>query len=294
MTSSFGENTLLGGSTIIGRIRVLDVYHGHAVFPRITLRLGVDLHEQPKNEFSEGRPVTGFEIRDLQGELRLEENTRAVGVLEWVGHRRPVRSLPYQSENHVEVVCDVDWARIETIEEHRAGGEAVLWVALWPALYDSEGYIHCDIRPFKVHVPRHRWIEYLKQLTGLQRTLIEIMTPSLASPEFSASLGHLRDAQEKIHQGNFDEAVVCCRRAIESLFSSLSLPNDTNRLIPKMQDITDERRAKAYAGIISKLKECGNVTVHRDEAPNLYSRPEAQFVVAITAQMLGLVTNLFR
>src|SRR2546426_2797986 len=47
LMSSFGENELLVISRIVGRIRVLDLSPGSAVFPRLIVRLGVALHDDP-------------------------------------------------------------------------------------------------------------------------------------------------------------------------------------------------------------------------------------------------------
>ena len=73
MISSFGENELTVHSWIVGRVRVLDVYQGPALYPSLTFRLGVQLQENPTDTFAPGRPIKNFEIRDLRGEVRLEE-----------------------------------------------------------------------------------------------------------------------------------------------------------------------------------------------------------------------------
>ena len=54
------------GSTIAGRIRVLDIYHHQAAYPRLNIRLGITLQELPKSESSSGRPLKEYEIRDLR------------------------------------------------------------------------------------------------------------------------------------------------------------------------------------------------------------------------------------
>ena len=97
--SSFGESELLVISRIVGRIRVLDLDQGSALFPRIIVRLGVTLHDNPKNEFTPGRPIEAFELRDVRGEVRLEEHAKVVGSLLWAGPPRFVRSSSYGAEN---------------------------------------------------------------------------------------------------------------------------------------------------------------------------------------------------
>src|SRR5438067_398839 len=113
--SSFGENDVLVGARIVGRIRVLEVFQGSALFPRLVIRLGVTLHDSPKNEFGPGRPIQAFELRDLDGDLRLEEHGKTASYLQWSGQRRFVRSSSHASESQLELGCDLDAFRIEKI-----------------------------------------------------------------------------------------------------------------------------------------------------------------------------------
>ncbi len=292
---SFGEIQLLAGSKIIGQIQVKNVYHPRAIFPRIVFQLGFTLVQQAQDASEEGLPEAEYEIRDCPGELRLEENGNVVGALEWTGAHRYIRSYPYHSENFVEFACDLDWARIDAIEEYRNGGEAKFWIALWPSLTSKRNNsTRCQARPIQIHIPRHKWNELLEKLTGLQRTLIEITAPSLSSAEFGVTIEHIKKAQGEISQGHFDEAIVSCRRAIEALFKALDMPNNAQKLEPILARITDAERAKEYVGILSRLKGLGNVTVHRDEADHIYMRAEARFAVATTAHFISLLATLLR
>lgn len=292
MQSSFGESDLIVNGRIAGRVRVLDVYHGTAVYPRLTFRFGVSLLEHPDDSFAPDRPIKDYQLRNLSGELRLEENGRAIGLYMWNGPRQHVRSSPNLFENQIEAVADLDWGRVETIEESRAGNESVLWLAMWPTLVDEVGFLDCEMRPICAHVPRHRWIELLTQLTGVRRSLLEIVLPSVQSAEFNGAVGHVEEARVRIDGGDFDEAVAACRRAIESLFRSLSMQNNAKALEERLVGITDAQRAKAYASIVSRIKEFGNLTIHRAEAPSRYMRAEAQFVVAVTSHILALLGSM--
>lgn len=292
MISSFGEMELCVNSWIVGRVRVLDVYQGPALYPRLTFRLGISLRDHLSDAFSPGRSIKDFEIRDLRGELRLEEGAKALGLIEWIGSRQHIRSGPHATENQVEVVCSLDWARLETIEEYRAGKPPTFWLACWPTLVDQTGFLECEIRPIRAQIPRDRWMELLTQLTGLRRTLVEIILPTVRTPEFGTAIGHIEEAQHRVDRGDFDDAVAACRRAIESMSAALSIPNDAKALEQRIAAATDARRGSAYAGILSRLKELGNVTIHRPEARGRYVRAEAQFVVAVTSHMLALVASL--
>lgn len=292
--SSFGETDLLLGNRIAGRIRVLGVHSGKAIYPRFVLSISVSLHEYQETKIPPSLALQGYELRELTGELRLGENTSAVGPIRWSGTKKPIRSFPYPLDNNVEMVCDLDWARVEAIEEHRAGGEAIFWLALWPQVSNKTEIVDSEVRVFRIHVPRDKWITFLEQLTGLRRSLVEVVLPSIQSSEFSLAVGHINEGRARIDRGDFDESISSCRRAIESMTKALSIPNDAGSLEAKIASITDAKRAKAYAGIVSRLKELGNLTVHRSNAGPLYMRAEAQFVVATTGQMLALLATLLQ
>lgn len=290
--SSLGERELVVNSRNIGRIRILTINTGQAVFPRLTFRIGVSLQDTPTDFFAPGRPIQAYEIRDIRGELRLEENIKALGLIHWAGSRRYVRSSANAYENQIEVVCDLDWIRVETLEDHRAGKEPVLWLVFWPTLVDAQGFLDCDIGPIKVVVPRDNWLQVLSVLTDSRREVLEVQRPVLESPEIDAAIGHIRESRARVGRGDFDEAVAACRRALESTAKALDVPSKAGAIEQALAAVTDDKRAKAYAGIVAKLKDLANYTIHRHEAPGRYTRTEALFVVGATEHTIALLTSL--
>jgi hypothetical protein len=291
---TFGETDLLADNRVVGTVRVLHIHSGQAVLPRLSIGLGFTLRDFPATRMPPDVGLSKFELRGLSGEVRLEENSKPVGVLSWIGSHQSVRSSAFGSEGQVQVACDLDWPRFDAIEEHRKGKEASFWLALWPTIVHGAEYLDSEIRPFRVQVPRESWLAYTEQLTGVRRSLVEITAPFLPSNEFSSVVAHLAEAQKRANAGDFDESVASCRRAIEATLATLNVPNNASELEARLTPATDSRRAKAYSGILAKLKELGNATVHRPEAPGLYSRAEACFAVATTAHMIGLLTTLLR
>lgn len=292
--SSFGETSIGVSHRVVGLVRILNVYHAAALYPRLTFQVGVSLHDNAKELFAPERPIEKFEMRDLHGEIRLEEVSRAIGSLSWIGPRRFVRSAPYPSENQIEVACELDWLRLERLEEYRAGGEATLWFALWPSLVDGKGHLDCEVPPFRAAIPRDHWLRLIGGLTDTRRSLLEIVQPATDSPEFAAAIGHLQEAVSRINRGDYDEAVAGCRRAIESMCSALNVPSKPSALETALGSVCDAKRAKAYGGIVGRLKELGNFTIHRSEAPGRYTRAEALFVVGATQSAAGLLSALLR
>jgi ABC-type Fe3+/spermidine/putrescine transport system ATPase subunit len=290
--TSFGEGDITVNGIHVGKVRIQSVYQGQALFPRLTVRLGVVLLETPTRGLGPGRPLENFELRGVDGELRLDQHSKALGSLHLTGAQRSVQSSAQAFETQLEVACDLDWQRLEMLEEHRAGREPVLWIALWASLVDQKGAVDTRIDPIQTIVPRDRWLEFLGAQSGRRATLLEVTHPGGEAKQFKAAIGHVHDARARIDRGDFDEAVASCRRAIESIHSALDVPRKPNALEAAIASVTDVKRAKAYSGIVSRLKELGNFTIHRSEAPGRYSRGEAQFVVAATEYSLALLAGL--
>src|SRR5574341_283622 len=292
--SSFGEKELFVNSRTIGRIRILGIHTGQAAFPRLVFSLGVSLQDVPADQYAPQQPIQEYEMRDLRGELRLEEYAKALGSIHWAGSRRHVRSSANAYENQIEAVCDLDWIRIETLEDYRAGNEPVLWVALWPTLVDAHGFLDCEIGVIRADVPRDSWLQVLSALTDSRREVLEVQRPVLDSPEFDAAIGHIRESRTRVGRGDFDEAVAACRRALESAAKALDVPSKAGGIEQALAAVTDDKRAKAYAGIVAKLKDLANYSIHRHEAPGRYTRTEAMFVIGATEHAIALLASLLR
>ena len=68
---SFGESDIRVSGRHVGRVSISNVRPGLAVFPRLILDVGILLQDSPNDLFEPGRPIQGFELRELSGELRL-------------------------------------------------------------------------------------------------------------------------------------------------------------------------------------------------------------------------------
>lgn len=288
---SFGESHILVTSRHVGIASVADILPATAAFPRLDVHLGMLLQDNPDALFEADRPVVRFELRDIRGDLALADGV-ALGALNWAGPRRFVRSAAYPSENRIVLNCDLDAGRIARIEESRAGKEATFALSLWPTLVDAQGYLDATIEPIRFTVPRDKWIGILAGFSHTKYEVVEIPYPSLQEPEFEATMSHIRDAISRLNRGDFDEAVGACRRAIETLAATLNVSHKGPDLEAALIPATDPKRAEAYAGILVRLKNLGNLTVHRRTATPKYTRAEAQFVVAATSHAAALIAKL--
>jgi hypothetical protein len=290
--STFGEDPITVNGRLVGKLRLLGLYTPKALFPRIVFRVGVSLQDSVKDEFSPGRSIEKFEMRALSGEWRLSEHDQTIGRLYWIGHHRHVRSASYPSEANVEVACDLDEALVEQIEERRDGGEPNFWVAFWPSLVDASGYLDTDSRPFRIQIPRDQWLAALAGLTQRQIAVLEVGFPAAERDFFQAAIGHARQARQRLLQGDYDEAVASCRRALEAVTGALGAEPTAEAVATLLSSRSDIKRAEVYAGMFKRIKDLGNYTIHRAEAPGKYSRAEARFTIGVTEQLIALIGAL--
>lgn len=281
------------GGRHVGRLAVVGVRAATALFPRLTFDFGVLLQESPGDSFEEGRPIQQFQLADLEGELFLA-NGQLVGSLRWCGPRSHARATTYPAETRIALVCDLDAMRVARVEEARAGADATFRAAFWLSLQDTKGDIAATLDAIHITIPREEWLKVIGGFLNTRYELVEIPYPALVEPEFEATVSHLRDGIAKINRGEYDDAVAACRRAIESLVATLDVGHKGLELQAALTPHSDSKRAEAYAGIISRIKALGNMTIHRRHALGKFTRAEAQFVVGTTAHSLALVARLLR
>lgn len=290
--SSYGETDIQCNSQIIGRVRLLHIYDPSAVYPRLGLQLGCTLNESGASATSSDQKTGNLQLRDLHGELRLQQQAQTVGPISWIEHRRHVRSTNYAHENQLRAVCDLDWSRLDVIERERDGAEPTFWLVLWPNLFDGTAPIDADINPFRVVIPRDRWLEYLAGVRKTTHTIVEI-SHALELPASLKGCGsHIDAGYRKLDEGHYQDAVAAARRAIEALIKALELPNEVSAIAEWLEGRTDRERATSYAGVIGQLKQLGNRAVHHTESKAPFARSEAVFVLNTTVHVAVLVGAL--
>jgi len=181
--ASLGEADLQVSSTIVGKIRALNIFPESALFPRLGILVGVTLHERPEASFpnraTQGTlPLTDYEMRDASGELRLSEHGDVVGRVFWAGPRRFVRSTSYGDESQLRFVCDLDPWCLEQIERRRDGAPPRFWLQIWPILVKQKEFLDGDVRAFEMRIPREQWLEFYGKAGGASFDVLEIKYPS--------------------------------------------------------------------------------------------------------------------
>jgi hypothetical protein len=291
--SSYGEQDITVAHRVVGTVRVLAVFPRGEVFPSLCLRLGVTLREFAP-DYHGGVPMAGYEMRDVQGELRLTEHGDALGALRWFDQHRISRSTSPAYESQVEMSVDLDPWRIERMERWRRGEPPRFWLKLWPTVVGSDHTrLEAAVNSFSFAIPRDSWLSVLAGLNVARYSVLEVPATEADAAIFQQAAAHLAKARGYLGDGRYSEAVGACRLAVDAMFSVLGadvrLP-----LGDHLARLTDERRGASYAKLVSGLKEITHLPHHTSSQPREFRRAEAVFVVQTTQHIVALIGDLRR
>lgn len=288
MQSSYGETDIVHSSRHIGRIRLKSVSALPALGPRLGFSLGFQLHDQA--EHPSGREaIVDYRLTDLNGDVRLKESGPYVGSLEWSGRRGHVRSSNYGHEDDLQLICELDWQRLEALERHRTGKQLELWFSLWPRLENRGLLLEVDVRPLRAQLPLEAWIPVLENLRHARIEVLEVAIPAAFADQFRACLAELSEARRQVDFGEYASAIVRCRKAAEML-AKLARRKDSEADGVKevLEAFVGAERAAVYTDVLREVKKLGNVELHA-VVEHGYSRSEALFAI----RTLESLTELF-
>lgn len=282
--SRFGETQFSISNYSVGKVWVRDIYSDSAIYPRLVIAVGLTL-----GEIQTSNGTVEYEMRDISGELRIAEGV--VGLLTWAEGKRPCRpSKGYEHE--LRLVCELDPWRLEVLERYRNGAVPKFSMRLWPVILSGTEHLNVNSQQLQFEVPRERWLEFLSASAGRKFEVLEIQYSEKEAERFSRAIARTREAHKHIDHGEFDSAVAACRKVVEAFGHELKEEGEAEPLRSLFEKRTDERRAKEYLGIISKLKQLGGFAHHDFGSPLTYSRAEAQFVLRVTESLLSMVGAL--
>ncbi len=289
---SLGEQELVIVSRIAGTFEVLRIEPLKALHPRLGLHVGVTLRELP-NESPRGigQVLKDFDLVTLDGELRLADDVPAVGLLHLLGEQRASSREPAFREELL-MACDLDARRLEAIERAREERPPVFWVHLWPVVVMNGRRVNAKVQPIRVEVPRDPWVEFLRATGFRDKVILELTIPEFASERFREAVQQLRRAQDDLLEGHVEQAMSNCRLVWEAIRHELGDDEKTTRLRALLADRLGDARANAYMAILSQSKQLASAPVHLHGARAPALRMEAQVLVACSASMLELVTEL--
>jgi hypothetical protein len=302
MGATFGEKEIVYNSYIVGKVTVRSFHAAQAIFPRLTMMLGVSLFNASAEDAAPQELKRPYGMVDISGELRLKEMQEIVAPLFWTGDKHFVRCSARGHESYVLMACDLDFQRIEQIERWRDGKPPVFWLQLWPMLMaGGERLDWAQCSAFQVNVPREAWMQFYSEVGGGKFDVIEVQFSSKEAAQFEAAVGQVQKARAQIAEGDHDGAVLTCRKALEQIFKQLPEleEQDIAEIEAKESSIrkffrmtADVDRGAAYVGILSKIKALSNIAAHGVSSKKIFSREEAQFVLRTTESLLALVGRL--
>ncbi|HEY9229900.1 MAG TPA: hypothetical protein VIP11_24830 [Gemmatimonadaceae bacterium] len=263
---------------------------GAAVYPQLCFRLGVSLRKMAVGGASEG--TEDIQIHGFQGELRLGQHNDAVGSLTRIGELRSIRSSVNGYESQVELACDLDLFRIELIERRRAGAPPPFWMQLWVTASRSGEELSLSIPSIQLHVQHASWLAFVAFVGAGEYEIVEVRYGPAERDYFKRGLERIREARNKITEGEYDEAVSLCRKVLEAAGHDLTPGKSDSALKDLFIRSAGDKRGAEYAGILSKVKQLAGFVHHDFGAALTYSRSEAQFVVRVTESLLSLASYL--
>jgi hypothetical protein len=275
------------------RARVGDVRYG--TIARVTgtpgvgfFRLGVviDIRTEP-SVASSGTDLP--RMTELVGEVRISGRP--------VGSFTPAQPgyLPVQAytartnQRQVELVCDLDRARIEAIETARGGGHLALDV--WLSWRFGDGHISSSQEQYTVN--QGVWVEVLSQMDYQRTLLVEIPTPDpAAQPELAEAIRLLGEAQGHMLRGHDRDAVGALRDALDEVTRVFG--DDDETIDPELKRILFDNsrnmtKAERLRVVRRALKLVTHPARHRDQVAigMDWSRTDSAQMIAMVAAFIN-------
>ncbi|TET47496.1 hypothetical protein E3J62_01310 [candidate division TA06 bacterium] len=273
-------------------------------YPRLFVPVRLDLNRIPRPQ----ETPQNYVVLSLQcGLLLLEDNLKIADASP--GFIPYKVNLPHAYVTPV-IQFPLDLYRIKKIEESRKDDLKIrLDVQLIVGIYESfilqvEGGVRTEdaLSDFTstsvqldLEVPQSHWVrEVLPSLGYGEITLIELPTPKqIIAEELSGSISALAQAQECLSMGNYDEAVACCRRAVEPIKGKIA------ELKKSIESDTEYKWVKGIAGAthdwLDKLyKVTRDITSKPHHVPSVghFSRHDAEAVMLVTTGLIAYVARL--
>lgn len=286
----FGHAKLLIGGTISGEFRVTRVEAPESIGPRLSLSLECVLHDLHAEGLSD-ELVEGYRLIGLIGELSLTQGRNPIAVLHWLGAGHWTRSANYHQPVSLELVADIDPARVERLASFAGNKGLDVWLKLWPTFLKADRELRASVELMSVAIPTANWAEIASRWRGFTHEVV-LLTYSIAYEEqFRSALAHVHKAQDLVDEARFPEAVKACRTALERLAIETQKRTGGEGVDVGLRSLVGPKKANAYAGFMTNLREVGNLAVHGSSEAH-FSRSEAVFVVRSTLNLLGLYGSI--
>lgn len=221
---------------------------GNAVFPRLSFRIEL--------ENDEDKHVAIF---DISGRVWLHGR----GDLGNLTPRHLGNQIGIGSKCEADLDLDLDYRRLEIIEEARKGSDLLIGLEVTPIYYITEGdrfsvsnlrrsSLTVNVKDRKsadhIMIPQSEWVKILDGMGYGKINVMEItIPPPPVGDSIVESMNYLEQAQRSFNDGEYDDVMVDCRKAIEEI--SKAIDKDT------LKDILDsESKAEGVETVKQKIK----------------------------------------
>ena len=198
----------------------------------------------------------------------------------------PVDSyLGRTSQRQIELVCDLDRARVEAIEAARGGGN--LQLDVWLSWRFDDGHVSSSQEGLIVN--QGVWIEVLSEMGYQQTLLIEVPLPDpAAQPELAEAVRLLSAAQGHMLRGHYREAIRELRDVLDEVTRALG--DDDESSDPQLRHVLFDNsrnmtKAERLRVVRRALKLVTHPARHRDQvAVSMdWSRTDSTEMIAMVA-----------
>lgn len=234
-----------------------------------------------------------YEFRNIYSEIYLRE--KAKDKFKLVGYAKPEKPLiiktskfSHQSSVLFDLLLNKD--QINSIEEERGGGDLFFKLNITGETY-CNGESDTAYTELLFPVNQKEWINVLKQLNFTEYLLVEIPIPSeRETKQIKNSIDFLIQARKNFIEGNYEETVAICRKALESLSKGLGETENQKKardlFKTNQQEMSLEQR---YLMIREATIHFSHLAHHVSNTGERFSinRRDANFILGLTSMIIS-------
>jgi hypothetical protein len=154
----------------------------------------------------------------------------------------------------------------------------------YEAQFENKGSVSVDYT-----IPQSEWIKVLRALGWSELEAFEIPSAKLkATPGLQRSIDRFTDAQECHRRGDWDEAMVNCRKAFEAIIKDTTREEDLAKAAQAFAAIIgNELKADKFNKMVIALGNFLHLARHEQLSPVQMKQPDSLLALHLTGAMLA-------
>lgn len=234
----------------------------------------------------EGRNIDGVYARDPRVKLQLAGKDVATGLPEKHLSFLP-RNHEYKSTTSFEFFLHAQ--QMEGIEKIRMGDGLSFELNLLYEFGDQYNTFFPGSNTTTLRVSQSDWLDVIKSMNYRHYMLLEIPTLSGENRDSKPPVSCLKTARNLIFSGHYTQAVVECRKALESVVSTQERSKAKKAFCSNggngAQEMSKNARITALTGCLYHLM---NLSAHHEcGGENIFNRSEAIMIYGSTASLIA-------